>query len=203
RGEAWPRDERRRGVAYGRAGGRTPRRHTRDGDHLHAPRRAAVQLRGQVAHVSQGPRARLARRARRAAAGALRQVPRYAPADHRRKEVVGVYSRGRIKWISYAGPDGKTVRESTGQGDHRVAERIYRQRKREVAAGTWVHPKARGGSDRITVADYAERWVERQRQRGLRNLRTEERRLRQHVLPLMGHHVFAAVRPRDVIRFVE
>lgn len=116
---------------------------------------------------------------------------------------MGVYTRGRIKWIRYAGPDGEIVRESTEQGDHRVAERLYRERKREVAAGTWVQPKLRASAGRVTVADYAERWVDRQKQRGLRNLRTEERRLRQHVLPLIGSRVFADLRPRDVIRFVE
>jgi len=116
---------------------------------------------------------------------------------------MGVYTRGKTKWISYAGPDGETVRESTAQGDQRVAERIYRERKREVAAGTWVHPRIRGGSAQVTVADYAERWIERQYERKLRNTKTEERRLRAHVLPLIGKRVLTTVRPKDVIRLVE
>jgi hypothetical protein len=45
---------------------------------------------------------------------------------------VSVYFRGDIAWIRYAGPDGKIVRESTRQGDKRVAERIERERRREA-----------------------------------------------------------------------
>jgi integrase len=116
---------------------------------------------------------------------------------------VGTYKRGRIWWISYADPDGATRRESTGQTDARAAERIYRQRKRDVAAGTWVDPRTTGGAAHPTVADYAERWVERQNDRGLRNARCEEQKLRGHVLPLVGGRRLEDLRPKDVVRFVD
>jgi hypothetical protein len=45
---------------------------------------------------------------------------------------MSVYFRDRVAWIRYAGPDGRIVRESTRQGDKRVAERIERERRREV-----------------------------------------------------------------------
>lgn len=116
---------------------------------------------------------------------------------------MGVYKRGRILWISYAGPNGETVRESTKQGDARVARRLYAARKREVAEGSWIPPKLRGPGGRVTVADYAARWIERQRDRDLQSIRSEEQRLRDHVLPLIGNARLETLKPKDVIRFVE
>jgi len=115
---------------------------------------------------------------------------------------MGVYTRGRIKWISYADPHGEIVRESTGQADHRVAERLYRQRKREVTTGTWVHPSKRAHPTRPTVAEYAERWIEEQRERGVRSIRCEAQKLRDHILPLIGDSVLDELRPKDVIALV-
>jgi integrase len=115
---------------------------------------------------------------------------------------MSVYFRGDIAWIRYAGPDGRIVRESTRQGDKRVAERIERERRREVAAGTWKPPSLRT-DPRQTVATYAEAWLLRQEDRGLRSIRVETQKLRAHVLPLIGHRVFADLRPRDVVQLVE
>lgn len=115
---------------------------------------------------------------------------------------MSVYFRGRIAWICYAGPDGETVRESTHQRDRRVAERLERDRRREVASGTWRPPGLRTDA-RQSVADYARGWLERQRERGIKSFRMEKQKLTTHVLPLIGARVFADVRPRDVIDLVE
>lgn len=115
---------------------------------------------------------------------------------------MGTYRRGRIWWIRYADPRGEIVRETTGQTDARTAERLYRQRKREVASGTWVHPSRRAHPTRPTVAEYAEGWLEEQRERGVLSVRVEEQKLRDHVLPLIGGRVLEELRPKDVIALV-
>lgn len=66
-------------------------------------------------------------------------------------------------WIRYEGPDGQ-VRETTGQSDPRVAERLLRGRKREVAMGTW---RPRETHESATVRAYSVRWIERMRARGV------------------------------------
>lgn len=116
---------------------------------------------------------------------------------------MGVYRRGRVLWIAYASPDGEKIRESTGQSEKRTAEALYRQRKREVANGTWTHPKLRGPASHPTVAEYAEGWIERQRDRGVRSIRAESQKLRAHVLPLIGARHFDELRPKDAIALVE
>lgn len=115
---------------------------------------------------------------------------------------MGVFFRDRIAWIRYAGPDGKLLRESTHQRDRRVAERIERQRRREMVAGTWK-PKSLREDGRQTVATYADAWVERQRERGIKSIRVEEQKLRTHVLPIVGDRVFDDLRPRDIVQLVE
>ncbi len=114
---------------------------------------------------------------------------------------MGVFYRGTIAWIRYAA-NGEIVRESTHQRDRRVAERKERERRREVVLGTWT-PKARRVDTRQTVAAYAEGWIERQRDRGVKSIRVEEQKMRDHVLPLLGHRVFEDLRPKDVVHFVE
>jgi integrase len=112
---------------------------------------------------------------------------------------VGVYKRGSIWWASYAGPGGRLVRESTGERDRRLAERIERQRRASVAAGTWSPIAASG----VTIASWAETWIARQHERGLRTSDDIETRARLHVLPALGKWPLADLRPRDVRRFVE
>jgi hypothetical protein len=111
---------------------------------------------------------------------------------------VSAYRRGRVWWIRYAGPDGAIVRESTGQTDARAAERMERDRRREVALGTWQA----GEATRPRVKDYAVRWIERIRGRGLRTARDYDQRMREHVLPTLGEKHLDELRPRDVIAFV-
>lgn len=112
---------------------------------------------------------------------------------------MGVYKRGRIQWIAYAGPNGETIRESTKQTDPRVAERIYRQRKREVLAGTWT-PQQDSAS--VTLAEYAERWFVRRRDAGVDTAHDEEKRLRTYVLPKLGAKALQDIRRRDVVELV-
>lgn len=112
---------------------------------------------------------------------------------------MGVYKRGRLWWISYAGPTGELVRESTEQTDQRVADRMYRAKKREVALGTWS-PGAR--REALTVEAYADRWVAARHEAKVRTARDEEVRLRTYVLPRIGKKPLDAVRRPDVVQLV-
>ncbi len=47
----------------------------------------------------------------------------------------GVYKRGNIYWIRYAGIDGKVKFESSGSDKHSAAMTLYNKRKREVDEG--------------------------------------------------------------------
>jgi integrase len=116
--------------------------------------------------------------------------------------MMGVYRRGKVLWIRYAGPTGKVERESTHQNDARAAEALYKKRKREVAAGTWTPSRVEVAS-RMTVAEYAEPWLARQKERGVKTHRNEAQRLRQHVLPLIGKKKLTELKPKDAIALVE
>lgn len=114
---------------------------------------------------------------------------------------MGVYKRGDVCWISYAGPHG-LVRETTEQGDVRVAARIERERRREVALGTW-RPRSSRVGELATVSSYGEIWLARLEERGVRTIRSYRQRFRDHVEPVLGKRVLADLRPRDVIAFID
>lgn len=71
---------------------------------------------------------------------------------------MSTYLRGRVWWLRYAGPMGEEIRESSGTSDRRSAERMERDRKREVAAGSWS-PRVVGTDTRPTVASYVPRGI--------------------------------------------
>lgn len=115
---------------------------------------------------------------------------------------MSTYRRGRIWWIAYAGLNGELQRESTGQRDPRVAERMLRERRKQVADRTWL-PRRAGTPQRPTVGQYAERWIARQHERKLATAGDIEQRMRTHVLPELGAELLDSLRPRRVIDFVE
>lgn len=115
---------------------------------------------------------------------------------------MGVYRRGKILWISYAGPTGKTERESTHGNDARAAEQLLRKRKRDVRNGTWTPAKAEQLA-RLTVAEYAEPWLAREKERGVKTHRNEVQRMRDHVLPYIGHRKLVDLKPKDCVALVE
>lgn len=116
---------------------------------------------------------------------------------------MGVYDRNKGRpgkppnyWISFIGPDGRQYFEKAGP-DRREAERLFRQRKREVADGTWA-PPAQLAAATTTVADYAERWLKRRFEDGKRSAQDDKERLERHVLPRIGKRVVEELKPRDV-----
>lgn len=76
----------------------------------------------------------------------------------------GIYKRGAVYWIRYAGPDGRIRRESTGSKSIRDAETKLVQRKNEVLEGR--DPTAAKRIKNHTFRELKEhylRWCEKQR----------------------------------------
>lgn len=97
---------------------------------------------------------------------------------------MGVYERplanGRIVYRVGVWFNGKTHFETVGT-DKRVAQRLDKLRKREVAAGTYAPKRESSGS--TTILDYAADWFEA---RGNRTKSDDAQRMRDHILPRVG-----------------
>lgn len=111
-----------------------------------------------------------------------------------------MYRRGKVWWVSYPGPDGQRVRESSGETDRRRAERFERQRREAVERGQWS-PLVQGTA--ITLGAWAEKWLAAQRERKVRTIRDIETRTRKYVVPVLGARVLEDIKPKDVRKFVE
>jgi integrase len=108
---------------------------------------------------------------------------------HRRKR-----ARGDVYGINFM-VHGRQVQEIVGT-DKRAAERLYRQRLREVAQGVYV-PQARSAN--ISVQRYTELWLERRV-----NITTADdaQRLRDHILPRVGALRLSDIEQPDIVRLV-
>ncbi len=119
----------------------------------------------------------------------LRKNP-LPPGIHERR-----YRSGqRSYWIDFRTPEGVRVQEVGGSAVD-DAVRLLRQRRAEVAAGTYQRG---AGSGDQTLATYAKRWIEHRRTSGVRTVGGEDQILRDHVLPSLGARRMADLRPRDV-----
>lgn len=76
----------------------------------------------------------------------------------------GIYKRGNIYWIRYAGLDGRTVFESSGSDKFRDAEALLIQRKQAIKEGKQPEITKRIGNHTFNelVTQYLQ-WAERQR----------------------------------------
>lgn len=115
---------------------------------------------------------------------------------------MSIYKRGRIWWLRYMGPDGVEVRETTGTADPRRAERMLKDRKREVAEGRWL-PRAVGTDARPTVASFAPAWVASLHSRRVKTAGEYAQRMRGHIIPVLGSRPLDTIRPRDVVAFIQ
>ncbi len=119
-----------------------------------------------------------------------------------------VWRRGRVYWIAYAAPNGERIYESARTRDKREATALLVQRRRELADGTWRHPRERADEDEaakllerlaalgvnvsaapaedapavLTVRAYTEEWIERRRAGGVANVHDESVWLRTWLL---------------------
>lgn len=127
----------------------------------------------------------------------------------------GVYDRSRDKrrknlWVRYSvtnelrakhGLKSTQVRESAGTGDQRIAETHLRQRKREVKAGTWK-PASAGGSDGLTVEQWARKWSTEREDAGISLAANERQWMVDYVLPRIGHMRLDLVTRDDIKRLM-
>lgn len=85
--------------------------------------------------------------------------------EKERKVIVvrGMYKRGNVYWISYAGLDGKVVRESSKSTKYKDAEALLIKRKQTIKDGKQPDIKRIANHTfRELAADYV-KWAERQR----------------------------------------
>jgi integrase len=125
---------------------------------------------------------------------------------------MGVYDRNKgiagakkNLWILYTiteeqrarhGLKTRSVRESAGD-NQRAANALLAQRRREVRDDSW-RPISQGGASGTTLAQYVEKWIAMREASGVRSIRNESQRLRQHVVPVLGDKRLTDVRRQDV-----
>ena len=113
---------------------------------------------------------------------------------------MGMYKRklsdGReVCWISFMF-ERKQVHERVGMNEG-VAKRLYRQRKREVAAGTYSREHKSGS---VSLEQYAETWGNRRRNR---NAAGDRQMLRDYAVKYFKGRRLDSIMERDLIRFAE
>jgi integrase len=75
----------------------------------------------------------------------------------------GIYPRGNVLWIRYAGLDGNIVFESSGSGKLKIAEALLHKRKAEIQSGKQPEIiKIKNHSFKELALEYV-KWAERQR----------------------------------------
>ena len=75
----------------------------------------------------------------------------------------GIYRRGNVYWICYAGLDGKITRESTRSDKYRNAEALLIKRKQSIKEGKMPEIKIIKNHSFNELADDYLKWAERQR----------------------------------------
>ena len=76
----------------------------------------------------------------------------------------GVYKRGNVWWVRYAGPDGKIRRETSQSTQHKVAQALLIARKKDVQEGKEPIPIKRIGNHSFReLAEHYSKWAERQK----------------------------------------
>ncbi len=75
----------------------------------------------------------------------------------------GIYKRGNVYWIRYAGLDGAEIRESSGSNKFKDAEAILIKRKQAVKEGTQPLVKNIGNHTFSELVPQYLKWAERQK----------------------------------------
>lgn len=115
---------------------------------------------------------------------------------------MGVFERRRKSGTTYYVTfiwNGRQMQERSGT-DKRQAQQLERQRKREVYDGTY-RPDRKSGS--MTLAAYAEQWIEQRKRRGVRTVDDDEARLRLHVRPVLGGRRIDSIGRKEIRELVE
>jgi len=105
--------------------------------------------------------------------------------------VKGVYKRGKVYWIRYAGIDGRTVFESSGSDKFRDAEALLIERKQMVKDGKNPGARRIGNDTFRDLADQYLQWIDgRQRAAGTKACRIKGILTRFGNLPLKNFTTF-------------
>ena len=111
-----------------------------------------------------------------------------------------IYRRGTRLWIRFKGPDGKWTQQKTSllAGSEAKARKLLLEVEAKITAGAEFAPASSGP---ITVAAYAAKWlIER---KGLvADWKSDEARLKYHILPAIGALRLDEVRPRHLVEMV-
>jgi integrase len=84
--------------------------------------------------------------------------------EKRRSKTKGIYKRGNVYWIRYAGLDGKIIRESSHSDKFKEADNLLIQRRNEIKTGNQPEIKRRIANHTFSeLASQYEKWAERQR----------------------------------------
>lgn len=75
----------------------------------------------------------------------------------------GIYKRGKIYWICYAGPEGKIIRESSESTRFDDAEEMLRDKKTAIRKGNQFETKRIENYSFMELAQEYSKWAERQR----------------------------------------
>lgn len=75
----------------------------------------------------------------------------------------GLYKRGNVWWIRYAGIDGRTVYESSGASNFRIAEGLLIKRKQAIKEGKMPEIIKISNHTFNELAQEYEKWAEKQR----------------------------------------
>jgi len=110
---------------------------------------------------------------------------------------MGVFRRGSRLWLRFKGPDGtwRNARTEYSVGEEREAEKAFRSVTDRIAAGQELLGDR---NEPVTVREYAEtKWFE-SRRAVVADWKTDEGRLKIHVLPRLGKMRLEDVRPRHL-----
>lgn len=111
---------------------------------------------------------------------------------------MGVYTRGKRLWIRFRDAKGMWRDASTGYnvGQEELAQTMHDETVARIGATTKTvkHAPARG----LTVRGFVAEWLPKRRERGL-DWKSDEGRLRLHVLPEIGDLPLAEVRARHLV----
>ncbi len=111
--------------------------------------------------------------------------------------VASIYARGSQLWGRIKDQRGLWVSKRTDYkvGQEELARREVAQRQRNANAKAAA---AAAGTGPMTVGRFAESWLKERDKRGLRSIADDRGRIRNHVVPALGHLVLGEIRPKHI-----
>ena len=113
-----------------------------------------------------------------------------------------VYRRKNKLWIRYKGEDGKWTQSTTPfcPGQEKQAKALLKRVEERVAGAAEVADPLTG---MVTIASFAEKWLDAREKQGISTARDDRSRLTKHVLPRIGDLPLGEVRPGQIKKLVQ